>query len=120
MTVKEAYEQMGGTYEDAMGLMRKEERVKKYLGMFLRDESFGKLQAAMESGDMGAAFAAAHTLKGVCGNLAFTRLRIVVSDLTEDLRNGRDIPHAKQLMPDVTARYQETVEVIRKFLEGAQ
>ena len=119
MTVKEVYEQIGGSYDVAMSLMRKEERVKKYLGMFLQDESFAKLKNGMDSGNMQAAFIGAHTLKGVCGNLSFNRLRDLVSDLTEDLRNGTDIPHAKASFPAVAACYQDTVEKIRQFFEEA-
>ena len=120
MTVREAYAQMGANYDEAMGLMRKEERVAKYMGMFLRDESFAKLQAAMEADDMEAAFTAAHTLKGVCGNLAFTRLFTLMSDLTEDLRHGRDIPHAKAAWPAAAEGYRETVRVLKAFQEEAK
>ena len=116
MTVKELYEQIGGSYDDAISLMRKEERIRKYLGMFLRDGSYQKLSEAMEADDMEAAFNAAHTLKGVCANLSFTRLFDHVSGLTEDLRHGRDIAHAKEVWPTVTARYHETMEALERFL----
>ena len=115
MTVKEVYALMGASYEDAMGLMRKDERIAKYMKMFLRDETFDKLRAAMEADDMEAAFVGAHTLKGVCANLAFTRLQTLVSGMTEDLRHGRDIPHAKAVWPDVAAAYNETVQLIRRY-----
>ena len=115
MTVKEVYAAIGGSYEDAMGLMRKEERVSKYLGMFLRDDSYQALKDGMDSGDMDKAFRGAHTLKGVTANLALDRLREAASALTEDLRGGKDIEKAKADWPKVTEIYEETIRVIREF-----
>ena len=115
MTVKEFYERIGGGYEEAMSQLRKEDRIAKYLGMFLRDDSFAKLKESMESGDMELAFRAAHTLKGVTANLAFAKLRALSSSLTEDLRNGRDIEHAKAAYPEVAACYEQVVAAIQEF-----
>ena len=116
MTLKEAYELMGGDYDSAMTLLRKEERVTRYLGMFLKDDSFALLQSSMEKDDMETAFRAAHTLKGVTANLSLTRLQQAAGALTEDLRNGHDIPHAKVAYPDVAACYEATVAVIRQLI----
>ena len=118
MTVKEFYDSIGGGYENAMALMRKEERVFKYLGMFLRDDSFAMLKDGMDSGDMEKAFRGAHTLKGVAGNLGLEKLRGVISDLTEDLRNGKDIDHARAAYPDAAACYEKVVAAIKEFLDA--
>ena len=118
MTVQEFYERIGGGYEEAMGQLRKEERIAKYVGMFLRDDAFATLKQGMESGDMELAFRGAHTLKGVTANLAFQKLRRLSSDLTEDLRNGRDIEHAKLAYPEVAACYEEVIQAITEFKES--
>ena len=118
MTVKEFYERIGGGYDQAMSQMRKEERVAKYLRMFLRDESFSMLKSAMESDDMQQAFAGAHTLKGVSANLALSHLNSLVSALTEDLRGGRDIPHAREAYPEVAACYDDVIKAITEFTEA--
>ena len=120
MTIQEFYDRIGGGYEDAMALMRKEERVRKYLGMFLKDETFAALEQAMGADDMEAAFTAAHTLKGVTANLSLTRLQQLSSALTEDLRYGRDLPHAREAFPEVAACYRETTEAIRQLLSDGQ
>ena len=118
MTAKEFYDSIGGGYETALSQLRKEERIAKYLKMFLRDDSFEMLRQGMESGDMEAAFRGAHTLKGVSANLALLRLRDMVSALTEDLRGGRDIAHAKQAYPEVAACYAQVIEAIRTFTDA--
>ena len=40
MTVQEFYEEVGGDYYDIMSRLRTEERIKKFAGMFTRDESY--------------------------------------------------------------------------------
>ena len=54
--------------------------------MASEDAGFDNLQNAVSSGDLDAAFEAAHALKGVLGNLALTPLYTPVSELTEALR----------------------------------
>ena len=117
MTVKEFYDRIGGGYEDAVSLLRKEERIAKYLGMFLNDDSFQLLKDGMESGDMEKAFRGAHTLQGVTANLGLAKLRKLASDLTEDLRGGCDIEHAKAAFPEVAACYEHVIGTIREFKE---
>ena len=115
MTVREFYEKTDSNYEEALGRLRKEERMAKYLGMFLSDDSFALLKDSMEKDDMETAFRAAHTLKGVCANLSLSRLFKLSSDLTEDLRNGRDIPHAKEAYPALAAFYEEVTAAIKEL-----
>ena len=116
MDTKTIYEMIGGDYDDALSRMRKPERVEKFLGLFLKDGSFGQLKECMEKDDMTGAFAAAHTAKGVCANLSIERLRALVSDLTEDLRGGKDIAHAREVWPAVEACYEETAQTIKEAL----
>ena len=71
----------------------------------------------LENGNREAAFRAAHTLKGVCANLSFTRLMETVSRLMEVLRPEADrIPDAAvELLENVKQDYQLTVDTIRKY-----
>ena len=117
MTVKEFYESIDGNYDEAMCQLRKEERIVKYLTMFLRDDSFENLRTGMEEGDMQKAFLGAHTLKGICGNLVFTRLQGLSSSITEDLRNGHDLEHAKVAYPEVAACYKQIVDAVKLLVE---
>ncbi len=54
----------------------------------LGDANFAVLQDALSSGKTQEAFAAAHALKGVLGNLALTPIYEPVAELTELLRNA--------------------------------
>jgi len=38
MTVQEFYDEVGGDYNDIMSRLRTEDRIKKFAGMFARDE----------------------------------------------------------------------------------
>ena len=119
MQAKDVYDKIGGSYDTALSQFRKEERFLNYFGMFLRDDSFPQLKEGMESGDMQKAFVGAHTLKGVAGNLAFTKLCSLATAITEDLRNGRDIEHAKIAYPEVEACYNDTISAVKEFIDAA-
>ena len=88
MTLKECYAALNGDYEEAMGRLRSERLVQKFVLKFLDDGSFDLLCRSMESGDQPEAFRAAHTIKGVCANMAFSALLKSSSQLTELLRGG--------------------------------
>ena len=118
MTLKECYAAMGGDYDEAIGRLRSEKLVQKFVLKFLNDQSYDLLCASMESGDYEEAFRAAHTIKGVCSNLAFTVLGKSSSALSEALRNGYT-PEADGLAEQVKREYQETVQAIRAFQEAA-
>ncbi len=61
----------------------------KMVAMALADKNFDKLKAAMDAGDMQAAFSAAHALKGSIGNVSLTPIFEPICALTELLR-GKD------------------------------
>ena len=74
MTIRECYDAMGGNYADVEGRLRTEERIKKFVLRVLNDSSYDLLCTSMETRNMPEAFRAAHTMKGMCQNMAFTRL----------------------------------------------
>ena len=114
MTVKECYEQMNGDYDEVMSRLRKEDRVQKFALKFLEDKSFELLCTSLEAGNGEEAFRAAHTLKGVCQNLAFTRLYRSSFEITEALRHGisSEVPN---LFEQVKKDYQLTVDAIKQL-----
>lgn len=61
-------------YEDVSARLRSDRLIQKFLLKYLDDPSFDQLCAAMAAKDREEAFRAAHTIKGVCQNLSFTRL----------------------------------------------
>lgn len=112
MGLKECYESLGGDYEAVLSRLRTEERVKKFLLMFREDDSYDRLIGSLEKGDDESAFRAAHTLKGVCQNLSFTRLYRSSEALTEALRGGQS-GDISNLINEVKADYERTATAIR-------
>ena len=117
MTLKECYAALGGDYDEAIGRLRSERLVQKFVLKFLADPSYDLLCSAMKSGNYEEAFRAAHTIKGVCQNLGFSTLGKSSSELSEALRNGYT-PEADGLAQQVMEDYQVTAQAIRTLQEG--
>ena len=122
MTIQECYQQLGGDYSQVLTRLPSAKLVRRFIAMFLNDESYGQLSRAMQDGQLKDAFRAAHTLKGVCANLSFTRLFTSSSALTELLRpEAPRIPDgADLLMEQVRQDYEETVHAIRAYLDSEE
>lgn len=114
MTLKECYGAMGASYDEVMSRLRSERMVQKFVLKFLEDGSHQLLMDSMDKEDYPEAFRAAHSIKGVCQNLAFTKLMQSSSALTEALRNGFS-PEAPALLQRVNEDYESTVSAIRAF-----
>lgn len=116
MSLKECYAALEGDYEDVIARLRSERLVQKFVLKFLNDPSFDLLNHSLENADYEEAFRAAHTIKGICQNLSFTRLYQSSHLLTEALRNGWS-PEGAELLSRVTADYQQTIAAIRRLQE---
>ncbi len=112
MTVMECYAALEGDYESVLGRMRSEKLVKKFVFKFLADPSFENLKQALAEGKQEEAFRAAHTLKGMCLNLGFTRLGNSSEALTEAVRHAIT-PEADHLLEVVAADYEMVAAAIR-------
>ena len=119
MTVKECYEKLEGDYSGTMSRMMKEDRMKKFLLLFLQDTSYQMLCENMDKGDVDEAFRAAHTLKGVTINLGLSKLNRASFEITEALR-AKELERAKVFLPEVTQCYEETIEAIKGLQEEYQ
>lgn len=118
MTLEQCYEALGGNYAEVSRRLPSPRLVSKFVGKFLEDTSFQDLCAQLQAGNRPEAFRAAHTLKGVCANLSFSRLHASANALTEVLRQETpDVPAgANALLEDVRRDYQQTVAAIQKYL----
>lgn len=114
MTLQECYAAMGGNYDDAIGRLRSERLVQKFVLKFLDDGSYDLLCRSLEEKNYQEAFRAAHTIKGVCQNLSIDKLQSSSSRLCEALRNGYT-PGADALAEEVRADYAQTVTAIQTF-----
>ena len=120
MTIQECYQQFGGDFDEVKKRLPSESLIKKFIAKFLDDRSFPDLQTALEEGSRESAFRAAHTLKGVCGNLSLSKLMNSASKLTELLRSETEaIPEgADVLFEEVRNDYELTISAIRSFLDS--
>ena len=118
MTLKECYAALGGDYDGVLSRLPSEKFVQKFVLKFVSDGSYDLLLRSMEEGNYAEAFRAAHTIKGVCQNLDFTRLYRSSSQLSEALRNGFT-PEAPALAEQVKEDYARTTAAIRAFQESA-
>ena len=119
MTIQECYQKLGGDFAGVEQRLRSVSLIKRFITKFLEDDSFSNLFQAMQAGKREEAFRAAHTLKGVCANLSFTRLLESSARLTEELRpESAAIPDAAfPLLEEVRRDYQVTTAAIRRYLE---
>ena len=105
---------VGSMLERCMG---NEALLERLLKKFLADTSYARLVGAFEAGDGAAALDAAHTLKGVCGNMSITGLFELLARQVQVLRRG-DMAEAASMVPEVTRRYDAAVQAIQKSFRG--
>lgn len=119
MDIQECYEKMGGNYADVSKRLPSLGLIEKFIGRFMEDKSFETLCSQLASGNREEAFRAAHTLKGICANLGFSRLLESVTRLTDELRPETDYVSdmAAELLKNVRRDYEVTVDTIRSYLE---
>lgn len=119
MTIQECYAALGGDYQEVLSRLYSEALVQRFVGKFLSDPSFQLLEDSMKAENYDEAFRAAHTLKGVCQNLAFTKLGRSSSALTDALRD-QWAPDVPSLAEEVRRDYQQTVDSIRLLKESME
>jgi HPt (histidine-containing phosphotransfer) domain-containing protein len=94
----DALRSFGADVEDGLNrCMNNEAMYLQLVDMALGDANFDKLARAVEAGDRKEAFDAAHTIKGVMGNLSLTPLFEVSSEMTELLRADKDADYPSYL-----------------------
>lgn len=120
MTVKELYDRIGGNYEEVIGRLSSERLVTKFVIKFLDDKTVPELKDAVEKGDREMIFRAAHTLKGVAANLAFSEILKQAEIITEATRNvpGKEPDEKTDInaaFATLYAAYEKTVTAIKEF-----
>ena len=112
MNIRECYEKMGANFDEVLQRLGSESFIQRFAVRFLDDTSFQMIKDGISANDAELAFRGAHTLKGVCSNLGFTKLYEESSRLTEILR-GRELVGYEEALEEVQKQYDITVEAIR-------
>ena len=102
---------------DVQGALRRFAENERFLRQFPQDENFQKLSQAMSDGDWDIALNAAHTLKGVSGNLGMNRLYEACSETCRLLREN-DLPAAKRSYLELQEAYQQLISALVNFREN--
>ena len=107
MLTVDALRACGANTQEGLGrCMNNEAFYIRLVNMALDDASFQKLSDAVAAGDKKAGFEAAHSLKGVLGNLALTPIYAPVAEMTELLRAAAAADYQSYLDRVLAARDQ--------------
>ena len=94
-------------------VMGSEALMERLLGKFAASRDYPALAAALEEGGRERACAAAHTLKGVCGNLSMTALFDLLTHQVAAFRAG-DWEGAVALLEQIDQAYARVTAAIRE------
>ena len=100
-------------------MLGSEALLERMLAKFLEDRNLPALRAALEGADPAGAVTAAHTLKGVCGNLSMTALYGLFTRQVDALRAG-ELAEAERLMEEIAPAYAAVTAAIRGGADGAR
>ncbi|MBP5291233.1 MAG: Hpt domain-containing protein [Lachnospiraceae bacterium] len=79
----------------------------RLVNMAVKDPSYPLLKESLAAGDLKTAFDAAHSLKGLLGNLGLSPLYDAASELTELLRHPKGDEDFEPLLTKLTEKYDE-------------
>ena len=112
---KQILQDGGIDVDEAMArFVQNEALMMKFLLRFSQDKNFDLLKQAMENRNAAAGYTAAHTLKGVVGNLSMKDLFTQASAVTEDLRRG-DLDGAMEKMPELENQNQRVLRTLESL-----
>ncbi len=97
-------------------LMGNKALIKRFMGRFVENEDYSALVQAIKASDWKSACAAAHTLKGMCGNLSMVGLFDLFSQQVALLRAGEN-EKACALMIGIAEKYENTISHISRWLD---
>lgn len=117
---KMLFEEYGANYDLTMNrFIHNEAMYLKLLNKLPADPNLLRLEKALERGDLSDAFEAAHTLKGVAGNLGLTPLFNAVSAIVEPLRAGK-VLESTELFQTVRQEFGQVEALLEAVKRGEQ
>ncbi len=92
--------------------MGRDDLLLRFLKKFGEDPNYELFKDSMAEKKYEEAFKAAHSLKGVCGNLSMVSLFQTISKEVEFLR-GQQYEEAEKMLPQVVEEYDKSVAVLK-------
>lgn len=109
---QDCFEAYGADYQAAMERFWGDETVYlKILNMLFLDDNLAKLTEAIANHHLADAFAAAHTLKGVAGNLGLTPLYNALCVIVEPLRTREPREDYPMMCETVQAEFERALSL---------
>lgn len=119
MTIQELYAKIGGNYDQAVRVMKKDKLIDKYIRKLTNSDVGDMLAQAGASMDGVKLFESAHAMKGVCSNLGLDALAKAADEITEEFRPGNprklSDDAVKEKVEAILARYRETTQAIQEY-----
>ncbi len=115
MDTKTFYETIGSDGDKVLArFMGKEAMVVRFLKKFLDDRNFEEGKQAIEEKDYKKLETAAHTLKGICGNLGLERLYGLSADVVAEVRAGKG-EEAEKKYGELEEEYKKITALISQM-----
>lgn len=119
MSLESLYEAVGGNLEDVRGRLQSDERIEKFVKIFLADTTYSQLMEAHESGDKQTEFRAAHTLKGTSADMGLSCIQQPAFKLADALRlNDAGEQTAPELVDDLEAQVTEAYNMVTEAAQA--
>ncbi len=117
MNIRECYRMLDADYDEVRARLIKEDRIEKYLNIFLTGEYLEIIVRCIDEKNWREAFRAAHSLKGVSLTLGFQNLHAVCDSLCDRLRDCV-IPDGdiSGLVQALGTEYDRIKNIIRKSI----
>ena len=111
MSVEEFYITIGGNYNNILERLGEKTFIQKFIIRFLDDTSFALLNEDIKNKDFEKANFDAHSLKGVCAVLEFTKLKELTEQFSLCLKQGKDYEYVWQMLEN---EYNFIIQTINK------
>ena len=122
MTLQELYQNIDGSYEQAVNVLRMDKLIDKHIRKF---PETGVTEALIEAGrdmDPTRLFETSHALKGVCANLGLVKIAGLASDISEQYRPGNtpklSDDEVRAHLDEIERLYLKTKQCIKQYEEG--
>lgn len=89
----------------------------KFIRKFLDDKNYETIETSLAQNDYEAAFAGAHSLKGVTGNLGLDPVYEAASEMSELLRNAKNTGIDAEKLQEVKTKLEERYFKFKKIIE---